>query len=147
MPYRGTAAAAIAVTTGEIQGAFVFYSNAKPLAQDGKVRALAVASSRRIDAWPEIPTMAELGFFGFNHRGFVGLAAPGKTPPGIIAFVNRQLNEFINSLLFRQRIEPLGMVIPADNTPEGFAEFMRRENARQGELARVSGHSPMQPKR
>jgi tripartite-type tricarboxylate transporter receptor subunit TctC len=147
VPYRGSGAAAVAVATGEIQGAFVFYSNAKPLSEDGKVRALAVASPRRLTSWPEIPTMDELGFPGFDHRGFVGLAAPGKTPPSIIAFLNKHLNETINSQSFRRRMEPLGMTIPSDNTPERFAEFMRRENARQAELARLSGHSPLEPKR
>ena len=80
VPYRGSGQAAVAVVTGEIQGAFVFYSNAKPLSDDGKVRALAVAGSQRLASWPDIPTMGELGFPGFDHRGFVGLAAPGKTP-------------------------------------------------------------------
>ena len=143
VPYRGSGAAAVAVVTGEIQGAFVFYSNARPLSDDGKVRALAVASPQRMASWPDIPTMAELGFPGFDHRGFVGLAAPGKTPAPIVAFLNQHLNAAINSATFRQRMEPLGMVIPSDNTPERFADFMRRENARQAELAKLSGHAPL----
>src|ERR1700704_5800983 len=147
VPYRGSGQAAVAVVTGEVQGAFVFYSNAKPLSEDGKVRALAVASPQRLASWPEIPTMAELGFPGFDHRGFVGLAAPGKTPAPIVAFLNKHLNAAINSAAFRQRMEPLGMVIPGDNTPETFADFMRRESVRQAELAKLSGHSPMEPKR
>jgi tripartite-type tricarboxylate transporter receptor subunit TctC len=147
VPYRGSGQAAVAVATGEIQGAFVFYSNAKPLSDDGKVRALAVAAPKRVAGWPDVPTMAELGFAGFDHRGFVGLAAPGKTPAAIVVFLNKHLNEAINSAAFRQRMEPLGMTIPTDNTPERFAEFMRREMARQGELAKLSGHSPPEPKR
>jgi tripartite-type tricarboxylate transporter receptor subunit TctC len=147
VPYRGSAPAAVAVVTGEVQGAFVFYSNARPLNDDGKVRALAVASPQRMASWPEIPTMGELGFPGFDHRGFVGLAAPGKTPAPIVALLNKRLNEAIDSSAFRARMEPLGMTIPTDNTPEKFAEFMRRENARQAELARLSGHSPLEPKR
>jgi tripartite-type tricarboxylate transporter receptor subunit TctC len=147
VPYRGSAPAAVAVVTGEVQGAFVFYSNARPLNDDGKVRALAVASPQRLANWPEIPTMSELGFPGFDHRGFVGLAAPGKTPATIVAFLNKQLNEAINSASFRRRMEPLGMTIPTDNTPERFADFMRRETARQAELAKLSGHSPLEPKR
>jgi tripartite-type tricarboxylate transporter receptor subunit TctC len=143
VPYRGSGAAAVAVVTGEIQGAFVFYSNARPLSDDGKVRALAMASPQRMASWPEIPTMSELGFPGFDHRGFVGLAAPGRTPAPIVAFLNQHLNAAINSASFRQRMEPLGMIIPSDNTPERFAEFMRRENARQAELARLSGHAPL----
>jgi tripartite-type tricarboxylate transporter receptor subunit TctC len=147
VPYRGSGQAAAAVVTGAIQGTFTFYSSAKPLADDGKVRALAVSSPQRIAGWPDIPTMGELGFPGFDHRGFVGLAAPAKTPAPIVAFLNKHLNEAINSDLFRQRMEALGMTIPTDNTPESFAEFMRRETARQGELAKLSGHSPTEPKR
>ena len=143
VPYRGSGQAAVAVVTGEVQGAFVFYSNAKPLSDDGKVRALAVASPRRMASWPDIPTMAELGFPGFDHRGFVGLAAPGKTPAPIVAFLNQHLNAAINSATCRQRMAPLGMVIPGDNTPEKFADFMRRENTRQAELAKLSGHAPL----
>ena len=143
VPYRGTGPAAAAVVTGELQGAFVFYSNARPLHDDGKVRALAVASPQRMASWPDIPTMSELGFAGVDHRGFVGLAAPAKTPAPIVAFLNKHLNDAITSAAFRRRMEPLGMTIPADNTPEKFAEFMRRENVRQAELARLSGHAPL----
>jgi tripartite-type tricarboxylate transporter receptor subunit TctC len=146
VPYRGTGPAAAAVVTGEVQGAFVFYSNARPLHEDGKVRALAVASPQRMASWPEIPTMAELGFPGFDHRGFVGLAAPAKTPATIVSLLNKHLNDAINSASFRRRVEPMGVTIPADNTPEKFAEFMRRELARQAELAKLSGHSPLAPK-
>ena len=142
MPYKGSGPAATAVVTGEVQGAFVFYSNARPLHEAGKVRALAVASPKRMETWPEIPTMTELGFPGFDHRGFVGLAAPGKTPAPIIAFLNKHLNASINSEAFRRRMEPLGMTVPSDNTPEKFAEFMRREITRQAELAKLTGHSP-----
>jgi len=111
------------------------------------VRALAIASSQRLASWPDIPTMGELGFPGFDHRGFVGLAAPGKTPAPVIAFLNKHLNDTINSASFRGRMEPLGMTIPADNTPEKFAAYMRTEMARQAELAKLSGHAPMEPKR
>lgn len=147
VPYRGTGPAAAAVVSGEIQGAFVFYSNAKPLHDDGKVRALAVASPQRLANWPDIPTMTELGFPGFDHRGFVGLAAPGKTPAPIVAFLNKHLNDAINSAPFRRRMEPLGMTIPTDNTPERFVQFMERERAKQAELFKLSGHSPLEPRR
>ena len=147
VPYRGSGAAAGGVATGEVQGSFVFYSNARPLSDDGRARALAVASAQRLANWPEIPTMAELGFPGVDHRGFVGLAAPGKTPAPVIEFLNKHLNEVIKSATFRRRMEPLGFTIPTDNTPEHFAEFMRRENAKQAELARLSGHAPLEPRR
>ena len=146
VPYRGSGPAAAAVVGGEVQGTFAFYSVARQLHDGGKVRALAVASPKRMANWPEIPTMDELGFAGFDHRGFVGLAAPGKTPTPIVAFLNKHLNEAISSQSFRKRMEPLGMTIPTDNTPAKFAEFMRREIARQAELAKLSGHAPLQQK-
>src|SRR5262245_33745700 len=147
VPYRGSGEAARNVAAGGIDGAFAFYSQAKPLADDGKLRALAVASPHQIAAWPDVPTMEELGYPNFDHRGFVGLAAPAKTPTSIIAFLNKELNEVVQSQPFRQRMEALGMTVPADNTPERLAEFMRRETARQGALAKLSGHQPTAPQR
>jgi len=141
VPYRGSAPAATGVAAGEVQGSFVFYANARALSASGRVRALAVTSPKRLESWPEIPTMEELGYSGFYHTGFVGLAAPANTPAPIIAFLNKQLNDAIHSDSFRKRMEPLGMTVPEVNTPESFAAFMRREIARQAELAKLTGHA------
>src|SRR5262249_51166550 len=91
VPYRGSGEAARNVAAGAIQGVFAYYSQAKPLADDGKVRALAVAGPRKIETWSEVPTMDELGYPNFDHRGFVGLAAPAKTPASVVAYLNKQL--------------------------------------------------------
>jgi tripartite-type tricarboxylate transporter receptor subunit TctC len=147
VPYRGSGEAARNVAGGAIQGAFAFYSQAKPLADDGKVRALAVASAERIAGWPSVPTMDELGYKNFDHRGFVGLAAPARTPPPIIALLNKHLNDAIRTETFKQRMEELGMTVPADNTPERFDAFMRAQIARQAAFAKLSGHAPMAPQR
>src|SRR5262245_43891535 len=147
VPYRGSGEAARTVAGGGIDGGFVFYAQAKPLADDGKVRALAVASAQRIPGWAEIPTMGELGFENFDHRGFVGLAAPAKTPAPILARLNKTLNEVIATPDFRRRMEELGMTPPTDNTPEKFVAYMRQRTAHQAELAKLSGHAPMAPQR
>jgi tripartite-type tricarboxylate transporter receptor subunit TctC len=139
VPYRGSGEAARNVAGGGIQGAFAFYAQAKPLADDGKVRALAIASPRRIATWPEVPTMEELGFPNFDYGGFVGLAAPAKTPAPIVDYLNKQLNDVVQSQAFRSRMEALGMSVPADNTPAGLADYMRRETVRQGALAALTG--------
>src|SRR5918995_111184 len=116
VPYRGSGEAAAAVVSGAVQGTFTFLTGAKPLVDDGKARVLAAAYPQRISSWPEVPTMGELGFDGFHHAGFVGLAAPAKTPRNIISWLNKELNETITSPAFKQRVEPLGMIIPTDNT-------------------------------
>jgi tripartite-type tricarboxylate transporter receptor subunit TctC len=148
VPYRGSGEAAAAVVTGAVQATFTFYTAAKPLADGGKVRALAIAGPSRIEGWPEVPTMQELGYANFNHSGFVGLAGPEKMSPQIVAFLNRALNEAIHSDTFKTRMQALGMTIPAaaTNTPSNFAAFMRAETTRQAELAKITGHDPMAPK-
>jgi tripartite-type tricarboxylate transporter receptor subunit TctC len=147
VPYRGSGEAARNVAAGGIEGAFAFYAQAKPLADDGKVRALAVASAQRIASWADVPTMQELGFPNFDYSGFVGLAAPLKTPPAIIAYLNKELNAVVQSQPFRERMEALGMTVPADNTPEKLADLLRRETVRQAALAKLSGHAPLAPQR
>jgi tripartite-type tricarboxylate transporter receptor subunit TctC len=139
VPFNGSGEAARNVSESGVQGAFAFYAQAKPLADGGKVRALAIASPQRIATWSEVPTMRELGFPNFDYRGFVGLAAPAKTPQPIIAYLNQQLNDVVQSQAFRGRMEALGMTVPADNTPERLAADMRRETIREGNLAALTG--------
>jgi tripartite-type tricarboxylate transporter receptor subunit TctC len=148
VPYRGSGEAANAVATGAVQATFTFFTAAKPLVDAGKVRVLAIAGKDRIAAWPDVPTLQELGYANFNHSGFVGLAGPPKLSPQIVGFLNKAVNEAIHSAAFKTRMEALGMTIPAaeSNTPENFAAFMRSEHARQAELARLTGHDPMAPK-
>jgi tripartite-type tricarboxylate transporter receptor subunit TctC len=146
VPYRGAGDAAAAVAGGAIQGAFTFYSQAKPLADDGKVRAIGVASPKRLESWPDVPTFIERGY-KIDQRGFVGLAAPAKTPKSIVTFLNKHLNEVLQSDEFKKRMIALGMAPPpaAENTPEKFEKFMREEIARQGELAELSGQKIAAP--
>jgi tripartite-type tricarboxylate transporter receptor subunit TctC len=148
VPYRGSGEAAAAVVTGSVQATFTFFSAAKPLVDGGRVRPLAVAGAKRIPAWPDVPTMEELGYKNFNHSGFVGLVGPPKLPQPIVATLLKALNESIHTDLFKTRLQELGMTIPdaASNTPENFAAYMRTERGRQAELAKLTGHDPMAPK-
>ncbi len=148
VPYRGSGEAARNVSGGGVQGAFAFYAQAKPLADAGNVRALAVAAAKRIETWPEVPTMAELGFANFDYSGFVGLAAPARTPAPVIAFLNKELNAVIHSAEFKSRMAALGMTVPtADNTPDYLADYMRRETERQRDLAALTGIKMTSPPR
>jgi tripartite-type tricarboxylate transporter receptor subunit TctC len=146
VPYRGSGEAARAVAGGSIEGVFTFYAQAKPLVDDGKVRALAVAAATRMPGWPEVPTFGELGY-KIDFRGFVGLAAPVKTPKPIIEYLNKQLNAVVQSDSFKSRMAALGMTVPADNTPEKYDAFIREETVRQGEIAKLSKDAPQGPAR
>jgi tripartite-type tricarboxylate transporter receptor subunit TctC len=139
VPYRGSGDAARETAGGAIQGAFSFVSQAKPLVDDGKVRVLAVAAPTRVAAWPDIPTFQELGY-KIDFRGFVGLSAPAKTPKPIIEYLSKQLNEVVQSDMFKSRMAALGMSVPpaSENTPAKYDAFLRQEIVRQGELAKLA---------
>jgi tripartite-type tricarboxylate transporter receptor subunit TctC len=147
VPYRGSGDAAAAVATGAIQGAFTFFSQGKSLVDTGKARAIAVAAPKRMAAWPDVPTMTELGF-AIDQRGFVGLAAPIKTPKAIVTSLSQHLNDAVQSETFKKRMAELGMAPPPadENTPEKFDKFMREEIGRQGVLAELSGQKLATPK-
>jgi tripartite-type tricarboxylate transporter receptor subunit TctC len=147
VPYRGSGEAATAVATSAIQGTFTFFSQGKALVDTGKLRALAIAGPKRMEAWPDVPTLPELGF-KIDTRGFVGLGAPARTPKPIVAYLNRQLNEVLHTDQFKKPMAELGMAPPpaADNTPEKFDKFIRDEIARQGALAELTGQKLAPPK-
>jgi tripartite-type tricarboxylate transporter receptor subunit TctC len=147
VPYRGSGDAAAAVATGAIQGAFTFFSQAKPLVDLDKVRPIGVAGPKRIEAWPDVATMSEQGF-AIDQRGFVGLSAPIKTPKPIVDFLSKHLNEVVQSDVFKTRMAALGMAPPplSENTPEKFDKFMREEIVRQGVLAEMTGQKLAAPK-
>jgi tripartite-type tricarboxylate transporter receptor subunit TctC len=138
VPYRGSGEAAREVASGAIQGVFTFYAQGKPLVDDGKVRALAVAAPQRLAGWPNVPTFRELGY-DIDFRGFVGLAAPARTPKPIIGYLNKELNAVAQSDLFKHSMGELGMTVVADNTPEKYDAYLRAETARQGEIAKLTG--------
>ncbi len=142
VPYRGSGDAAQAVATGAIQGVVTFYSQAKPLVDAGHVRAIAIAAPQRMAAWPDVPTFQDAGHV-LDFRGFVGLAAPAKTPKPIVDLLSKHLNVAVQSDVFKSRMGELGMAAPplAENTPEKYDAFMRAEIARQGEFAKLTGHA------
>jgi tripartite-type tricarboxylate transporter receptor subunit TctC len=145
--YRGSGESATAVATSAIQGTFTYYSQGKTLVDSGRLRALAVSGSKRVEAWPDVPTFTELGF-KIDIRGFVGLGAPARTPKPVVAYLNKQLNEVLQTDKFKKPMAELGMAPPpaADNTPEKFEKFMRDEIARQGALAELTGQKLTPPK-
>jgi tripartite-type tricarboxylate transporter receptor subunit TctC len=133
VPYRGATQAGIAVVAGEIQGSFAFQGAARPLVREGKARGLATTAEKPAPDWPELPTMAESGFPTFVHQGFTGLVAPAKTPPAIVALINKHVNEIVRSDTYRARFAPSGMHPVERNRPADFDAYIRREVANNKE--------------
>jgi tripartite-type tricarboxylate transporter receptor subunit TctC len=138
IPYAGGVAAATAVATGDVQAHFAPISTIMPHVRAGRVKLIAMSSERRFALMPEVPTVAEQGFPGFDSYGWNGILAPAGTPREIIVRLNREINEVfqlpdIRALLANQQIEIAG------GTPEAFAKLIKRETERWGPVIRATG--------
>jgi len=126
VPYRGPPAIATDMMSGRITMTFGPPGPLLPLVRERKLRALAVTSRARAPFAPDIPTMEESGFNGFDMTVWFGLFVPAKTPPFIVERLNSETVKIMNSPEVRTRVIDLGNV-PLTNTPAEFAEIIKRE--------------------
>ena len=128
VPYRGSAPAITALVAGEIQMFFDTSTTILPHIQSGKARALAVTTPKRHKSLPELPTMAEAGFPKIQSTFWLGVAAPGGTPPDIIDKLNAALRESLAPPETRARLANLGADIKI-GTPAEFGKMLAEELA------------------
>jgi tripartite-type tricarboxylate transporter receptor subunit TctC len=133
VPYKGTAAAQVDLLSGRLQFMFDSMVSALANARAGKVRALAVTSSRRWPVAPELPTVAESGFPGFDMVVWFGLLAPAGTPAPIIARIAGELSKGLQNADVRKRIAAIGAET-GHMTPSEFGRYIRAENTRWKEI-------------
>jgi len=138
VPYRGMPPVLPDLLAGRISMAFPNISVALPLVRDGKVRAFAVASPRRAAATPEVPTMIEAGFPGFDASAWFGLMAPTGTPPAIIDKLNRETARILAASEVRRRLDELGMEVIA-SAPAEFAAVITIETAQWAKVIKDAG--------
>ncbi len=129
IPYRGTGPAVTDLLGGQIQ--LVFTGAPAVLAQikNGQLRALAVSSPKRVDALPDVPTVAESGYKGFEADQWYGVVAPAATPPDIVRKLNAQINLALNSAELKNRLNNEGAVA-TPSAPEVFGQLIASEIAR-----------------
>jgi tripartite-type tricarboxylate transporter receptor subunit TctC len=138
VPYRGMPLAMPDLLAGRISMAFPNLSVALPLMRVGKIRALAVSSLTRPEVAPELPTLAESGFPGFNAPAWYGLVAPAGTPAAIIDRLHRETARILRSPDVRKRLNELGMEVVA-NSPEEFSASIQAETAQWSKLIKERG--------
>jgi len=129
IPYRGTAPAVTDLMGGQIQLLFTGAPAVLGQIKNGQLRALAVSSPKRLDALPDLPTVAESGYKGFEADQWYGVVAPAGTPPEIVAKLNAQINKSLGSPELKVRLSNEG-AIAEPTTPEAFGEHIVREIAR-----------------
>lgn len=138
IPYKGVAPAMVALLGGETALMYDPVLTSLPHVRSGRIRALAVGDTRRSPQMPDVPTVAESGVPGFEASSWFGLVAPAGTPREVIARLHAALVKGISEKETAQRLSSQGMD-PVLNTPEQFAERIRSDLPRWGNLIRSSG--------
>lgn len=124
--FRGAVNIMPDLVAGRVDLCFCNIINVLPLAQEGKLRALAVTSLKRSPAAPELPTMHESGFPGFEATAWFGLMAPSGTPPAIVDKLHRETVKALAATDLRAKFDAMGMVA-IGNSPAEFASVIKAE--------------------
>jgi tripartite-type tricarboxylate transporter receptor subunit TctC len=136
IPYRGLAPALTDVLNGEITMTFAQLSNAKPFIENGRLRALGIASKERTAALSDVPTIADAGGLpGFEAMSWYALMAPAHTPDAIIRKLNSEVTSILQLPTVRTALEAQGAK-PVGNSPEQLAKIIADDTARWSNLIR-----------
>ncbi|MHA7685759.1 Bug family tripartite tricarboxylate transporter substrate binding protein [Cupriavidus sp. PET2-C1] len=138
VPYKGSGPAIADLMAGQLD--FVLDTGSLAQVKAGSLKALAVASEKRLPALPDVPTFAELGYKGMLASAWYGILAPANLPKPVQELLNREVNAVLEDPEVRQLMEQnLGAVVSPGHTPAWFANFMKSELAKYAEIVRISG--------
>jgi len=138
VPYKGASPAITDLLGGHIPMAALSIASGMPHIQGGKVKGLAVTSAARSPALPDVPTVAESGFPGFEANGWLGILVPNGTPPDVIAKLNSEIAKVMQSPEMKKQLLAQG-VEARTSTPEQFGALMRSEAAKWGKIIADAG--------
>jgi len=138
VPFRGTGPALQNVIAGHVPMAFNPPPPLLPHIQSGSIRAIAVTTLKRSEALPDVPTIAELGFPGFEATTWHALVAPAGTPKEVIAALNRAAVAALNDPDSRKALTELGVDV-VGSTPEELRDYIKSEIPKWAEIVKASG--------
>ena len=138
IPYKGGAQAIADVMGGQAQALFNGMLATYPSVQSGKLRGLAVSSEKRFAAAPDLPTVAENGFPGFETGSFQGIVAPAGTPREIVAKIHGDVTKILATPEMTDRLSKAGAEL-RPQSPEQFGQFIASEKARWAKVVKESG--------
>ena len=137
VPYKGSGPAMTDLLGGQVPLMVDSLSAALPHIRSGKIRAIAVTTAQRVPQLPEVPTVAESGYAGFEGVGWSGFVLPAGTPRAVVDKVSADTQAVLREAQMRERIVERG-AIPDPRTPQEYTEFIKAEIAKWGEIARVA---------
>jgi tripartite-type tricarboxylate transporter receptor subunit TctC len=138
VPYRGFPAAVTDLVGGQIQTMFAIASGVLPQIEAGKMKGIAITAEKRWPTAPNVPTLGELGYPGAESYAWIGLLAPAKTPPEIIARLNTATLKALAAPKQRQGLEKQGFEV-VGGSAAAFDEYRHAEAARWGDVIKRTG--------
>ncbi|HYH43206.1 MAG TPA: tripartite tricarboxylate transporter substrate binding protein [Burkholderiales bacterium] len=141
VPYKGGAPATADLIGGQVQLLWVSIPSVLPHVKGGRLRALAVSTAKRSASAPDVPTVAESGYPGFEYSNWNALFAPAKTSPAIVRKVNAAVVKALSEPDIAQRLTMQG-ADPAPGTPEELARYMRTDHERWKKVIRAANIKP-----
>ena len=141
VPYRGSGPAVTDVVAGHVPLMFDTALVVGSHVRAGKLRALAVASSKRLDSMPDVPTAAESGVQGFEVGTWQAIFAPAGTPKPIVQRLNTEIAQILKQPDIQAKLAELGLT-PAGGTPEELAEFQKAEIAKWAKVVKEANVKP-----
>jgi tripartite-type tricarboxylate transporter receptor subunit TctC len=135
VPYRGGGPAIADLLAGHVQLSFMTVLEASGHIRGGKLRALAVTSSKRVGALPDVPTLAETVVPGFNSISWIGLLAPAGTPKDVVEKISADVREVLADDDVKAKLLELG-AIPAGSTPAQFQQLIASDTKRYAQVIR-----------
>jgi len=141
IPYKGSGPALAALAAGEVPVMFELMPSANGFIKGGQVNAIAVTSAARQVTYPNLPTIAESGFPGFEVASWFGILAPAGTPKPVIAYLHKTITKVISTPQFKNRLLELGAV-PMTGGPDEFAKLIKTELQKWEGAVKSSGATP-----
>src|SRR6266478_3800389 len=138
VPYKGASQALTDTLGGQVQSFMSSVPSALSQIRAGRLRAIAVTSANRAQELPDVPTIAESGYRGFEASTWYGLLAPAGTPMTVVAKLNVEVNRLLKTAEMRERLAAEGCEV-LGGSPEQFASFLKAEHAKWGRVVRESG--------
>jgi tripartite-type tricarboxylate transporter receptor subunit TctC len=138
IPYKGSAPALTELVGGQIQLMFDSMPSAMPFIKSGKLRAIAVTTAKRVDELPDVPTMDESGFAGFDISTWYGLWAPAGTPADVVAKLAEHAARALQQPEVKKQYANLAAK-PVGSTPAAFARFTEAEGKKWKDVVRAAG--------
>lgn len=138
IPYRGAAPAMTDLMGGQINVVFTSLPSVAGSIKSGKLHPIAVTSAKRAASFNSIPTIAEAGFPGFDVNPWFGLLAPAKTPPDVVAKINKDVNELLKTKAVADNFAAQGAE-PYLTSPDEFTRVLRADIEKWGKVVKDSG--------